>query len=282
MSQPDQAVLDRLLRGIDIPPCPAVLTALQREVAAPNASLTRIAQIINGDVSLAASVLKAANSPAFGLSRRVGNVAQAVPVLGMRTLSAITAGVALRTALSGGARRLERFWDSSSKTALLCARLTREFTGVPAETAYTFGLFHDCGIPVLIHRFPDYLDTLQLANGSFDLSFTEVEERRHATHHAAIGTLLTRNWGLPEDISTAILLHHDLDIFRPDADHIAARARTLVALGALASYFVGSSLRMSEDPWWIRGRPLYLAHLGLGDKDFLDLRETAFEAIESF
>ena len=28
MSQPDQAVLDRLLRGIDIPPCPAVLTAL--------------------------------------------------------------------------------------------------------------------------------------------------------------------------------------------------------------------------------------------------------------
>ena len=41
---------------------------------------TRIAQIINGDVSLAASVLKAANSPAFGLSRRVGNVAQAVPV----------------------------------------------------------------------------------------------------------------------------------------------------------------------------------------------------------
>ena len=55
-----------------------------------------------------------------------------------------------------------------------------------------------------------------------------------------------------------------------------------MALGALASYFVGSSLRMSEDPWWIRGRPLYLAHLGLGDKDFLDLRETAFEAIESF
>lgn len=282
MSQPDQATLDRLLRGIDIPPCPAVLTALQREVAAPNASLTRVAQIINGDVALAAAVLKTANSPAFGLSRRVSHVTQAVPVLGMRALSAITAGVVLRTTLSGDGRRLDRFWDSSTKTAQLCARLTREFSGVPAETAYTFGLFHDCGIPVLIRRFPDYLDTLQIANGSFDLSFTDVEERRHATHHAAIGTLLTRTWGLPEDVSTAILLHHDLDIFHPDADHTAARARTLVALGALAAGFVGSSLRMSEDPWWVRGRAQYLAHLGLGDKDYLDLREAAFEALEAF
>ena len=158
-----------------------------------------------------------ANSPAFGLSRKVSTVQQAIPVLGSRVLSSLVAGFALRSSISGPVR-LDRFWDSSIRVAQLAARLTKEFRGVAADHAYTFGLFHDCGIAVLLQRFPDYRDTLQLANADGDRSFTEVEEARHATHHAAIGCFLTRSWGLAEDISRATLIHHDLSIFAPDAE----------------------------------------------------------------
>ena len=200
--------MERLLKGVDIPPCPAVLTRLQQESASPNASLSVIATIIGSDVALSASVLKVANSTAFGL-------------------------------------------------------------------------FHDCGIAVLMRRIPDYRETLQLANNSGDRNFTDIEDERHATNHAVLGYLLTRNWGLSEDICNATLLHHDLSIFEPTADATAAKARTLVSLAALAAYYVNGYQRLAEDSTWQRARTVVTAHLGINDNDLFDLRETAFETLES-
>lgn len=282
MLQTDPAAIERLLRGIDIPPCPAILARLQQEIASSNASLNAIAGLVSNDVALSAAVLKVANSPAFGLSRKVSSVQQAVPVLGMRSLSSLVAGVVLKSTLSAGTGpRLDRFWDSTARIAQLCARLTREFRGVPAETAYTFGLFHDCGIAVLMRRFPDYRETLMLANAAHDQSFTAIEESRHATNHTAIGYLLTRNWGLSEDISNAVLLHHDFSIFVHGADTNAAKARTLVALATLAEHFVNSFQRLAEDANWIQGREAVMAHLGIDDRELFDLREAAFETLEN-
>lgn len=216
--------MERLLKGVDIPPCPAVLTRLQQESASPNASLSVIATIIGSDVALSASVLKVANSTAFGLSRKVSTVQQALPVLGMRAVSSLVSGIVLKNSLSAAnSPRLDRFWDSTTRVAHLCARLTKEFRGIPADIAYTFGLFHDCGIAVLMRRIPDYRETLQLANNSGDRNFTDIEDERHATNHAVLGYLLTRNWGLSEDICNATLLHHDLSIFEPTADATAPR-----------------------------------------------------------
>jgi len=280
MPTPAPTEIERLVKGIGIPPRPEVLTRLQKEIDSPNMSLSVVGQIINGDVALAASVMKVANSPAFGLSRKVSTVQQAIPVLGSRVLSSLVAGFALRSSINGPVR-LDRFWDSSIRVAQLAARLTKEFRGVAADHAYTFGLFHDCGIAVLLQRFPDYRDTLQLANADGDRSFTEVEEARHATHHAAIGCFLTRSWGLAEDISRATLIHHDLSIFAPDAETEDARCRSLISLAALSDCFVNAFMRMSEDASWLRIRPHVMQHLNVDESDFHDLREMAFDLLEN-
>ena len=88
MSSPAPSELERLLRGVEIPSCPAILTRLQKEIASPNASLSTVGTLISSDVALAGSVLKVANSAAFGLSRKVTTIQQALPVLGMRTSEA--------------------------------------------------------------------------------------------------------------------------------------------------------------------------------------------------
>jgi HD-like signal output (HDOD) protein len=198
----------------------------------------------------------------------------------MRALSSLAAGVVLRASLSGGdGPRLDRFWDTTTRVAHLCARLTQEFRGVPTDTAYSFGLFHDCGIAVLMRRFPDYRETLQIANTSEEFGFTEVEDQRHATNHATLGYLLTRNWGLPEEIRSATLMHHDFSIFAADADNTAAKTRTLVSFATLAAYFVNSSQRLSDDANWLRGKDAVMAHLGISDQDLFDLRESCADAL---
>jgi HD-like signal output (HDOD) protein len=95
-----------------------------------------------------------------------------------------------------------------------------------------------------------------------------------------LGYLLTRNWGLSEDLCNAILLHHDIDVFAPEADATAAKARTLVSLSALAEYYVNSCQRLAEDAAWQRMRAPVMAHLGISENDLFDLREIAFETLE--
>lgn len=275
MQSPDPATLDRLLRGIDIPPCPAVLLSLQQEILSPNCTLGRIAQIVNTDVALAASVLKVTNSSAFGLSRQVSSISHAVPILGVRALAALTAGVVLRAHLSAdSSHQLERFWDSTARVATLCAQLSREFRGISADTAYSFGLFHDCGIAVLMKRFPDYIQTLGIANAAYERSFTSVEDEYHATNHAAVGYFLTRTWGLPEEICNAVLLHHDLSIFDAAAEGTAAQARTLVSFVTLAEHIAHSQQGLSDDTNWGNSKPLVMAHLGISEQDVRDLQES--------
>ncbi len=277
----DTQRIDKLLSGIDIPACPDILVRLQRLLQDPSADLGKVADLVASDVAVSAGVIKVANSPLSGLSRRLQTVQHAVPVLGTRAIAGVVAGITLRSTLDGGGGRMDRFWDTTRRVAAVCRLLSRELRGVPQEIAYTFGLFHDCGIPILMRRFPDYRETLIEANAVSGRRFTEVEDARHATNHAVVGYFLARNWGLADEVSQAIRYHHDFAIFDAGVSAEVARSRTLVAIGALANRIVRLYLRLSHDPNWEQCSEAVLLHLGLDDKDFVDLSEQASEALEA-
>ena len=43
---------------------------------------------------------------------------------------------------------------------------------MPPDDAYTYGLFRDCGIPILMKKFPGYVDVLKAANAETEKGFT--------------------------------------------------------------------------------------------------------------
>jgi HD-like signal output (HDOD) protein len=204
----------KLLAGIVIPPRPSVVTAIMEERNRPEPDLRRVAQLISNDVGLSAAVLKTINSPLYGLSRQVGSIEQAVMMLGMKNISSLVIGMTLRNSVP--CQGLDRFWDSATRTALTASYIAQNLGCASREDAHLFGLFHDCGIPLLIQRFPDYKATLGLANQSGERAFTEVEDDRHQTNHAVVGNLLASNWKLPEHIREAIMHHHDSALFSSD------------------------------------------------------------------
>ena len=273
--------LQEVLRTIDIPSCPAVLVQLRRLLGQDSANLLEIAQVASQDVGLSAALLKVVNSPLFGLSRKLDSLAQAVSLLGLSTVSSISAAVLLKHRLGGdGGHDLERFWDTCGRVAVICGKLAREIGGVPRDAAYTFGLFQNAGTAVLMKRFPEYGQTLSLAADEPVRPITEIEDRLHRTNHAVIGYLLTRSWGLSEQISSAVLVHHDFSIFRPDADARAAASRRLVAIGTLATRFVNEYLRVPEENDWSRGGKAVVDYLEMTTTELLDLREACFEELE--
>lgn len=267
-----------LVRNLAIPPRPEIVNVLFEEMSRDEPDLARVGQKIAADVGLAAAMLKVANSALFGGSGRARSVYQAIDLLGMRNVSSIATGLVIRHSLGGGKNAaLERFWDTAEKVAMICAYLAKALRGIPVDEAYTLGLFHDCGIPLLMERFPNYRETLARANRAADRSFFSVEDEDIGTNHGAVGYFLARSWSLHDDLCNAIRWHHEPDVFRDP--EVSETVRNYVGLIHLAQHVQHRQMRSTTDVEWSKFVDAVLGHFALGEEDFINLVDGAQESL---
>ncbi len=269
-AETDVNVAEQVLKGIHLPPCPTALLAAMKEARSPDADLGKIARLIGQDVGLSAPMLKLANSPYFGLRNKASSVPQAVTVLGLRNTVNLLSNVALRANVMPNLAGMDEFWDRSGMTALAASRIAAQVPGASCDDAYTVGLFHDCGIPVLMQKYPDYLDKINgvsRANGNI----CAAEDACYSTTHTAVGNLLARNWLLPPNMCRTILRHHDPTIFSSITDQDSIEICTWVSIIQAAGYIVDSHLGLLNDGWTM-WQPLVLKHLQFSDQEFDELR----------
>jgi HD-like signal output (HDOD) protein len=259
------ADVDQLVRDLGVPPQPKILLDLSNEMRRPEPDIQRITRIVAGDVALTAAVLRVANSPTYGLSRRAETLGQAVNLLGLRQIGVMVTGLVMRKALRTDGPQLTRFWDVSAKRSWALSTLARQLRGVDVDVAQTFGLFCDVGIPLLMQRFPDYGATLQAANAEQRRSFTEVEQDAHHTDHALVGALMARSWGVSQTVTLAIRLHHDYAVFQdPKVPDTVAR---LIAMGLVADLAIQTFACLNSSNEWAKGGEKSLGALVLDETD---------------
>lgn len=265
------AVAEQALKGITIPPRPTLLVDINKELGRDEPDFRRISAQIARDVGISAAMLKTINSPLFGLRTKVGNPLQAVQMLGAKNVRDVVTALILRASVGGNNLSLERFWESSERVAEISAFLCKLLPRSPREEAYMFGLFHDCGIPLLMQRFPDYRETLKAAAAS-DRPMPEVEDKHHGTNHAVLGYMVAKSWGLAPELCEAILRHHDLTVF-DTASPVGPMVPSLVAIIYLAEHLNNTMLRLRSDEEQERIIEIPLNYLGLSRQEYNDLRE---------
>jgi len=260
--------LEALVLDVGIPPRPQILAELHRELSQEDPDLSRVARTVASDVALTAAVLKLANSPAYGSSRRIETLGQALNMLGLRQIGVMVTSLVMRRVLRTDGPQLTRFWDVSAKRSWALSTLARGLRGVPVDVAQTFGLFCDVGIPLLMQRFKDYGAVLQQANTEPDRSFTAVEQAQIQTDHALIGALMARSWGVSQSVCLAIRLHHDYAIFQDPK--VPDEVSKLIAMGLIAERAIQEFARMNNSTEWIKGGDAAMGALMLGDHDVQD------------
>lgn len=272
----DQMIEDAV-RDIGIPPRPTALEKINAEMCRDEPDPGRLAAIISADVSLSAGILKTANSPFFGLRTRARTVQQALMLLGMDIACRAAMGLLLRNTFPR-VRGLERFWDASARIAQISGWMAGGALRHPdleAGEAYTFALFRDCGIAVMMRKFPDYGDTLTLANASEDRGFTQIEQDRHPTNHAVVGCLLARSWWLPEHTSLAIRHHHDVPAIAAGSVALPAVSARMIALAQFAERIVQTTSGLSLTREWDKMGSLCLGLLGIDASEEARITEAA-------
>lgn len=271
--------LERVAKMVGIPPCPAILADLSAEVKKPEPDFHHIERLFCSDVALAAALVQTINSPFCGFPNKAATVVQAVNSIGLNALSRVVAGMALRNTFDGICTiSMERFNDASAKVALAAAYLAQELGVSNRDEAYTYGLFQDCGIPVLMARYPDYKATLGVANKTADRKFTAIEDNAYATNHAVVGCLMAKNWGLQDNITEAIRYHHEYAML--GSQDIATASQHLIGLGLMAERAIQLDTGLNNSMEWSKGGAVVLDMFKLTQTEFERLVEGVSEVFE--
>jgi HD-like signal output (HDOD) protein len=270
--------IEKVFATVDIPACPAIVAQVMAEAQKDEPDIRKLAKAIGSDVGMSAVTLKLANSPLFRIGVPVSTVLKALERLGINNALSVIVAAALREAMAGvSARFIEKFWEKTSTLAMAAGLIARRQYGLSPDAAYTYALFHDAGIPLMLRRFPEYEKALKEchATGRF---LVDAENQYFPCTHPIIGSLLVRNWGLPPMMGQAIRFHHEPDVYELPDSTLPGGAVSLIAVTHVAEHL---ACEIDGEPDLEVGLPMYeraLAHLGIDADEIEDLRETILAA----
>jgi len=211
-----------------------------------------IVQVIKCDNVLTAKLLRACNSPYFGLDEPVSSVDQAVLMLGYQQILHIVLTLAFGSAmvvpLPGYAVEANELWRHSLLTATAAEVVAAEAyeLNVEAPVAFTVGLLHDIGKLALSQALtPEIQQQIRQLIEEQGCSRSEAEKRVLGADHSEIGACLLRSWNLPEDIIEAVGNHHTpVCEPRPKLSVVTHVANCLAHLAGSAPGWDGYAIRV--------------------------------------
>jgi HD-like signal output (HDOD) protein/ActR/RegA family two-component response regulator len=192
-----------------LPSAPDTYLELVELLRRADATTTEVAAVVKRDIAISAKVLQLANSGYFGSDQAVASVSDAVALLGLETIQAITlsSGAFQKLAPAGPIPGFSL--EQVQHRALEVARVARMLSDASAtEDAFAAGLLLDIGLLVLASQEPEYLGEVLLAAEREGRSLHEIELDRKGISHAEIGAHLFALWGLPHAIVEAVAHHH--------------------------------------------------------------------------
>ena len=189
-----------------IPPYPAAAEQMNRLIGSDNYGMRELTQIIGADQYLAASVLRRANSAAYG-GVSINSLDQAVTRIGTRDLVSLVMALGLgqMVATAGPLLQIKHLvWRHAILGAEICRRLA-VLRDLPAEEAFVAGLLHDFGKVIAIGCIEEIIDG-EVANPAPRPvhDWLLVVER----YHLELGLVMVEKWNLPAMIREVVAAHH--------------------------------------------------------------------------
>jgi putative nucleotidyltransferase with HDIG domain len=199
-------------RTTELTPLKSVATRAIQLAEDERSAAMDLATVISSDQALTAKLLRLSNSAYYGYSRRIGNVREAVILLGMRTVRsvAISSGIIDAFSVTQPNERFQQdlFWAHSVTVGLVAEVIARETRVARPEDAFTAGVLHDVGKLAMMLAEPDlfaHVVDLVTVEG---MRYHEAELSVFQVGHEHVGAKLAQRWKFPEPLVTAIRWHH--------------------------------------------------------------------------
>lgn len=217
-----------------LPSIPEVMFEVTKLLDDPATSTTKLSKIISKDQGLVTKVLSIANSPLYGLARKVSTVDYAIIILGYQEIKNMVIALSMMEAFKNKNDKImnyKDFWVHSILTGAAARRLAVELNHPNVGEAFVAGLLHDLGISV-IHKYfhSAFTQIIDLMKEDETKSFLELEYELLGLTHQEMAEYLLKHWNFPATLADALANHH--------VPHASKLDEQLTAIVHLADYMV--------------------------------------------
>jgi HD-like signal output (HDOD) protein len=245
MSEMLDQLKSKLKASVNFPSPPAIAQQIIALAGDPHIDISQVAAAISRDSSLAAKLLRVANSALYSRQRRSTNLRQALIVLGLHGATTLALGFSLvgtYRGLKSNGVNYDRYW----RRAILSASAAKCFGALQNASAvddvFLAALLQDIAILGVDRAAPDFYG--DLPRNASHREFPAYETARLGIDHAELGAWLLEYWKLPEPLCRAVAWSH--------APSIADRS-TPTGMAACVSHSAASAWRYC---WDLQLRPI--------------------------
>ncbi len=204
-----------------LPTIPKVLFEVSSLLKEEPVNNIKLAETISKDQGMTTKVLTVANSPLYGLQRKVSSLEFAILLLGGEEIGSIVTAISLSDAIrfnqSANFRYMD-YWKHSMLVATTARDISRRLgMNEIAGDAFLAGMLHDLGIQLLIKYFPNEYSKILVLTENGESDFLKAEESVLGVTHQEVGKFLAQKWDLPEALCDVLEYHHRPDESRQNA-----------------------------------------------------------------
>ncbi len=265
--------LDHFLKRLDkLHSSPTIALRVMEITRNPDFQMNSVAECLELDPALSASILRLVNSSYYGLVDEVTNLRHALTYLGRRSLRlAVLSFGLVKTLVSGAPAQFhQQYWKRSltmAAAARECAQLMDEHS-VDPDTAFATGLISDLGMLAMAQLETDqYIEIAEEPDHTIDL--VRREREAFGFDHMAVSRRLMTRWQLPEELVDAVGNHHTYLPASPPLNQVALIANLITEV-----------IWTPVCPYMQPLQQVLLRQMGLGIDDLITLVLATKESIE--
>jgi HD-like signal output (HDOD) protein len=207
------ALKARILKRVrDLPPMPQTVFKAREVLGNPQSSFQEVARVLEADQSIAARILKMANSSYYGMVGKVSSIQHASVVLGYKTLSEVVtlagASGVLASKMEGYDQDAGELWKHSLGVALGSKIISNLKKPDLANDAFAAGLIHDVGKLILDPYVLEKKEAFREYMAAEPRPFLLAEKELLGFDHGEIAFDLCKTWNVPQNLIAAIRYHH--------------------------------------------------------------------------
>lgn len=265
--------LDELLNRLDkLHSSPTIALRVMEITRDPDFQMESVAECLELDPALSASILRLVNSSYYGLIDEVTNPRHALTYLGRRSLRlAVLSFGLVKTLVNGAPARFHQYYWKRSMTmaaaARECAKLLED-QQVDPDTAFATGLIADLGMLTLAQLETErYVAIADEPDHTIELP--KLEREAFGFDHMAVSQRLMKRWQLPDELIAAVGNHHVYLPVSAPLNHVA-----------LVANLITEVIWTPACPYMQPLQQVLTRKLGLGIDDLISLVMATKESIE--
>lgn len=203
MGNHEEKIREAIAAGYNLPALSPVAMAAVDLASQEGVPATRLAGLIARDPSLAARLLKLANSAFFRTTQPAGTLTQAIVKIGFDRVRIMALSLSLRDTFPMGKKGpmdYEKFWKLSLYRALIAKALASRLRSAHPEEAFVAALLEEIGLLVFYDLFlKDRVPDPPLNLDALDRLLLW-EKETFGFNHREVGKFVLSQWAFPERI----------------------------------------------------------------------------------